>query len=449
MQRKTVTAAVLTTAFLARLAVFYLAVNGFFFVGEGEVQMNLAENLLSGRGFMLSEAMFHDDDPRRDAALEFFRETGGFYGALIPEEPTTFLVPGYAFFMAAIFMVTSPGNILAVVAFQLILGVLTVYLGMRLASRFLKGRWFVAASLLMALDPFEIYYQAIPVTQALFSLLFIAGLLVSIRFLEKPGAVRGITAGLLWGITFMVRPAALPMVVWLFLVFLYSRKFALRSLLPAGLLLLFFFLPVAPWMVRNKNTMGRYQLLPLQGGVQMWEFNGSLFTDQFHSELEGARLLYGPVRETWINNLQKPELAEFPDFTGETELERDSILYSRQMEFLRANPGVFLHLAACRFTEFFKPFPLNDYSFAHTILGFLSFFWVGIFFFSGIILLLYRGTPGVFLAGVTAGYILMHVLTASGTPHRVAIDIPLFITALMGLRFAGKRAGIRKGRENS
>ncbi|MCP4647285.1 MAG: hypothetical protein GY852_06030, partial [bacterium] len=95
MQRKRLELYILLLALLARLAVFYLAANDFFLVGEGQVQANLAENIVLGRGFMLSESMFHDADPRRDARLEFFRETGGFYGALLPEQPTTFLVPGY------------------------------------------------------------------------------------------------------------------------------------------------------------------------------------------------------------------------------------------------------------------------------------------------------------------------------------------------------------------
>ncbi|MFA6619435.1 MAG: hypothetical protein WCT23_10260, partial [Candidatus Neomarinimicrobiota bacterium] len=115
---------VLLTALLARFAAFCLAANGFFLVGEGAVQADIAENLLSGRGLMLSESMLHASDPVRDSALEFFRETGGFYGALIPERPTSFLLPGYAFFEAFVFIITSPGNLLAVVAVQLALGVL-------------------------------------------------------------------------------------------------------------------------------------------------------------------------------------------------------------------------------------------------------------------------------------------------------------------------------------
>ncbi len=444
MQRNKLVLNVLGLALLARLAVFYLAANGFFLVGEGQVQANIAENILSGRGFMLSESMFHDPDPRRDAHLEFFRETGGFYGVLIPGQPTTFLVPGCALFQAFVFMVTSPGNLLAVIGVQLALGLLTVFLGMRLASRFLSGRWYAAAGIFMALDPFELYYQAIPATQALFSLLFVAGLLFSLRFLEKPCLSGGVQAGLLWGVTFMVRPAALPMVLWLALIALAAWKFSKKMIPSVLLMILVFGAVLTPWVLRNKSTMDRYQLLPLQGGVQMWEFNGRVFSDRFLNEMEGARLLYGPVRDTWISRLNSPELAEFPVFTTESEFERDSILYSRQSKFLKSNPVVFLHLSACRFAEFFKPFPLNQYSPVHTLLGLLSFAWVGVFFLSGVLLMLRRGWSGVFMAGVIAGYILMHLLTASGTPHRVALDIPLVTASLIAVKYCLER--FRAGR---
>ncbi len=436
VQRKRVNRLILVLALLARTAVFLLALQGFFLVGEGQVQADLAGNILSGRGFMLSESMFHDHDPRRDASLQFFRDTGGFYGALIPEKPTTFLVPGYALFEALVFMVTSPGNLMAVIAVQLLLGVFTVFLGMRLASRFLQGRWYIAAGVLMALDPFELYYQAIPATQALFSLLFVSGLLMSVRLIESPGKVRALLTGLVWAAAFLVRPAALPMTLWLAVVVVFAGKFNFRSVVSAGLLVLVFFAALAPWMIRNHSTMGRYQLLPLQGGVQLWEFNGRIFTDVFQDEQEGAKLLYGPVRESWAGRLNLPDLAEFPDFTDESEFQRDSILNERQIRFLSANPGLFLHLSSCRFVEFIKPFPLNHFSWAHVSLGFVFFFWVGLFFAAGTLLLLYRKGYGIFLAGVIAGYILMHLLTASGTPHRVGLDIPLFIVSLIGLRHA-------------
>ncbi|PIE53129.1 hypothetical protein CSA37_03240 [Candidatus Fermentibacteria bacterium] len=443
VQRKKLNRLILPVAFAVRVFIFFLAAGGFFLVGEGMVQANIAGNILSGRGCMLSESMMHDTDPRRDASLEFFREAGGFYGTLIPERPTSFFVPGYILFEAFIFSLFSPGNLTAVIGVQLLLGILTVFMGLRLASRFLTGWWYTACGFLMAVDPFELYYQAIPVTQALFSFLFIAGLLMSVRLIEKPGWSRAILAGIVWSASFMVRPASLPMILWLAVVLiLFTGRPEVRKILYSSLMVIVFFGLLTPWMLRNRNVMGRYQLLPLQGGVQMWEYNGRIFTDAFLNDQQGAKVLYGPVRETWLNRLAKPELAEFPQFTCETEFQRDSILYERQSEFLMANPLLYLHLSCCRFAEFFKPFPLNSFSLLHTIPGFMSFFWVGIFFLAGIFLFLYRKGQGIFLSGVMAGYILMHLITASGTPHRVALDIPLFIAAMTGLRHFCLRAGL-------
>lgn len=439
VQRKKLELYIILLALVARLAVFYLAANDFFLTGEGMVQADLAENILAGRGFMLSESMFHDADPRRDASLEFFRETGGFYGALLPDQPTSFLVPGYALFEALVFLIFSPGNLLAVVGVQLALGVLTVFLGMRLASRFLSGGWYTAAAVFMALDPFELYYQAIPATQALFSLLFIAGLLLSLRFIQKPGITRAVSTGLLWGVTFLVRPAALPMIALLLVITVLKWKLSGKTVSALLVLIVAFGVVLTPWVLRNKRTMDRYQLLPLQGGVQMWEFNGRIFTDAFLDELPGATILYGPVRRTWLSRLNNAELAEFPDFTTESEFERDSILYARQSEFIKSNPLVFLHLSACRFVEFFKPFPLNQFSPVHTALGLIFFFWVGVFCFAGVLLMIRHGWSSIFMAGVISGYILMHLLTASGTPHRVALDIPLAIAALIALKYSFHR----------
>ena len=444
VQRKKLEFYIILIAIIARVFIFGLAANDFFLIGEGQVQANLAENIVTGRGFLLSESMFHDADPRRNASLEFFRETGGFYGVLIPEQPTTFFTPGFTLFEAFIFWVASSTSLLNIIFVQLFLGIFTVFLGMKLAARFLSGWWYIAAGLFMAVNPFELYYEAIPATQALFSFLFIASLLLSFRFLEKPNTTRALQTGLIWGLAFMVRPAALPMVIWLALVVIISLKFNFRKILPIFLLLLSFVLVLVPWAIRNKRTMGRYQVLPLQGGVQMWEFNGRIFTDFFTDEAAGAQMLYGGVRETWISILNKPQLAEFPIFTDETELQRDSILYDRQIEFLKANPVLFFHLATCRFAEFIKPFPLNHYSLAHTLVGLVSFFWVGLFFVTGTILMIRMGGKGIFMSGVIAGYILMHFLTASGTPHRVALDFPMAIAALLAVRYVVNRFKIKE-----
>ena len=116
------------------------------------------------------------------------------------------------------------------------------------------------------------------------------------------------------------------------------------------------------------------------------------------------------------------------------------MLTSRQLAFLRSNPGVFAELAAIRFMEFFKPFPLNDFSILHSVSGFLFFFWITVFMVpGGLVVLRRKDAPGLFLVLGTGGYVLMHLLVASGTPHRVAVDFPLLILSLSALRLLRQR----------
>jgi len=460
---------ILLPALAVRLAAFVAAANGAFLIGEGRMQAELASNLLDGRGFMISRSMFYPEvhegaRPGSEETFAFFRRVDGFYGAMRPERPTMFLVPGHPLFVAGIFAVFGDTNYLAVRGTQLALGLGTVLLGWLLASRFLKGRWLGAAGLFFALDPFEIYYEAIPATQALFSFTLLLALVLSFELLERTGrpgrlpAVLALCCGASWAGSFYVRPAALPLMVWFLLVLPLSalrpgaaggsppspgsgrgrrcRRGALVSLLAGGT----FMLLMLPWGLRNMGICGSFRILPAQGGVNLWEYNGMIFTDRFDADAEGARLLYGGLREAEMGRLRSPELAEFPEFRDEPEWVRDDILTRRTLAFMLRNPLLTVRLITIRFVEFFKPFPLNDYSPLFTLAGLLSFAWVLLFLWGGAWIAAVRGGPAGFLLATTAaGYSLMHLLTASGTPHRVAMDFPWAILALVGLRHCVER----------
>ena len=470
MVEKALTRKILLIALVARILVFGVASQDIFMIGEGRTQSNLAENLLRGKGFMISRSMMHPAEeenapPMFRRSFEFYRRVDGYYGALRPEQPTIFLVPGYAFFMAGIFAVFGTGNFLAVRGVQLLLGLLTVLIGLKIAGRFLSGRYLFFAGLFFALDPFELYYEAMPATQALFSLLFLLGILLSIRLLESSQKCGGFLfeaalAGIVWAAAFYVRPASLPVMVWLILILPFTpllkrildrlrgtsetvkgkRWFSRNGLLAAVTVLLVFSLLMLPWGIRNKRISGTFRIMPAQGGVNLWEYNGRIFTDHFLNETRGALLLYSDLRDQYIDRLNSPELAEFPEFRDEPEWVRDRILYERNIRFMLDNPVLTLRLISLRFVEFFKPFPLNSFSPIYMVTGLLALFWVLFFLWGGAVRCsLENGAEGFFLATLIAGYSLMHLLTASGTPHRVAIDFPMAIAAMCGVRYCMKR----------
>lgn len=475
MVEKALTRKILLFALVARIIVFGAASQGIFLIGEGRTQANLAENLLSGKGFMISRSMMYPTEeenapPMFRRSIEFYRRVDGYYGALRPEQPTMFLVPGYAFFMAGIFAVFGQGHYLAVRGIQLLLGLLTVLIGLKIAGRFLSGRYLYYAGLFFALDPFELYYEALPATQAIFSLLFLLGIFVSLKILERSlngGRFFMISAlnGVVWAAAFYVRPASLPVMVWLLMILPFTpllkrfidrlrgtsekrrgkQWFSRNGLLAAITVLVVFSLLMLPWGIRNRSISGTFRIMPAQGGVNLWEYNGRIFTDHFLNEARGALLLYSDLRDQYIDRLNSPELAEFPEFRDEPEWVRDSILYERNIRFMLDNPVLTLRLISLRFVEFFKPFPLNSFSPFYTIAGLLVLFWVLFFLWGGAVRCsLENGAEGFFLATLVAGYSLMHLLTASGTPHRVAIDFPMAIAAMCGVRYSVRRYLARK-----
>lgn len=473
------TGKILLLAFIVRLIVFGAASQGIFLIGEGRVEADLATNLLAGKGYMLSQEMlYHEFEEDLNPALihsaRFCQRVDGFYGVLRPGKPTIFLVPGYVFFMAGIFAVSGLGNFMAVRGVQLLLGLLTVLIGLKIAKRFLSGKFYVAAGIFMALDPFELYYEAIPATQALFSLFLLLSILLSLKLLEnaanlKKALFSAALTGTVWAGAFYIRPAALPLMIWLiillpfapFLKRLLQRGkseemlrnhrhgvFSVRGLLTGSTVLLVFMILMLPWGLRNMEVCGDFRIMPTQGGVNIWEFNGRIFSEEFVHELAGANLLYGELRREYMGNINSPELAEFPEFRNEDEWIRDEILFRRSITFMLRNPVLTLRLISLRFIEFFKPFPLNAFSPLFTVIGLLSFFWVLFFLWGGGVRCLFRnGAEGFYLSTCVAGYALMHLLTASGTPHRVAADFPMAILALCGVAYSVRRYRASRERE--
>lgn len=467
MAEAKLTRRILLIALVARILVFGAASRGVFLIGEGRTQSNLAENLLSGNGFMLSGSMLHPEreaeaNPMFQKTFEFYRRVDAYYGGLRPDRPTMFLVPGYAVFMASIYAVFGNGNYLAVRGIQLFLGLFTVFIGFRIARRFLSGKFLALAGIFMALDPFELYYEAVPATQALFSLLFLISLLLSLKLLEEshsPGKMilMSTATGVAWACSFYVRPVSLPLMIWMILLLPFAPKirqilsgrwkrkislrrtevFSMKGFYHSLVVLAVFMLLMLPWGLRNRAICGTFRIMPTQSGVNLWEYNGRIFTEHFVNEVEGAKLLYGDIRRDYLNNLNSPELAEFPEFRDESEWERDRILVERNTTFMLRNPVLTLRLISMRFIEFFKPFPLNSFSVLYTLAGLLFFFWILFFLWGGAVrCCLRKGTGGLYLATGVAGYALMHLLTASGTPHRVAIDYPMIILAVAGVKYS-------------
>lgn len=441
----------LALALAARAGAFLLAAGGGLLTGEGRVYSNLAENLLEGRGYVLSAGMLSPQELASGTAgvmqartFEFYRRVDGFYGVLRPERPTLFIPPGYPVLMAAGYALFGAGNLLAVRGVQLLAGMATVMLGFALARRHLRDpeSWLVC--LFIALDPFEIYFEAIPATQAVFGLLSTAALVLATRALDGGRVLHAALASAVWGLAYLVRPAAMPMMgVFLLCIMLVRRRPFSARFAAAGAGVLSFMLVLAPWILYAHSVSGQWRITPTQGGVNLWESNGRIFSSHFESENQGAMSLYGPLRDDLAGSLRKPWLTEFPEFRDEPEWVRDSILYDRTAEFLAANPALLPRLSLLRFAEFFKPFPFNDFPLHYMLAGLATFGLVLVFAGAGLVRFLRSRDPSAAMIALSvAVYSLAHLAAISGTPHRVGIDCPLAVLAGSGLSLLASRTGL-------
>ena len=272
----------LALALAARAGAFLLAARGGILIGEGRVYSNLAENLLEGRGYVLSADMLSPPEPARGAAsviqertFEFYRRVDGFYGVLRPERPTLFIPPGYPVLMAAGYAILGAGNLLAIRGLQLLAGLVTVILGFALARRHLRNpeAWLVC--LFIALDPFEIYFEAVPATQAAFGLFTTAALVLSTRALDGGRALQAALASSVWGLAYLIRPAAMPMMcVFLLCILLVRGRPVSARLAAIGTGILSFVIVLSPWILHAHSVSGQWRITPTQGGVNLWESNG-------------------------------------------------------------------------------------------------------------------------------------------------------------------------------
>lgn len=166
---------------------------------------------------------------------------------------------GYPLLLAAVFRVSGP-DLMAIAAVQHALGIVTVGLTYALGRTcFNRGVGFGAAILVGISGP-QLVYEQTPLTESLSTLLLLALALVLIRATRATTVGPALLAGLLLGLTALVKPAAqslAPFALALVALGPVSRR---RRLAAAGALAGAFALVVTPWMLRNLAVHGRFSV---------------------------------------------------------------------------------------------------------------------------------------------------------------------------------------------
>jgi len=216
-------------------------------------------------------------------------------------------------------------------------GVLVARRWARLAAGPRAGR---AAGLLVACDPFAVFFANLLLTESLFALLLLAFGLFAWRLAAEPRPGWPVPVGYAAAAAalLLTRPSAalLPVGVWGFVLLMARDR--RRALAGAGLAAAAIGLALLPWGLRNRVVLGSFAWLSANGGVTLYDAQG-------------------PQADGSSNQGFLRQFEADPAFRKLDEVGRDEFLRRRAIEAMRADPGRVAQLALVKLARTWSPTP--------------------------------------------------------------------------------------------
>ena len=192
--------------------------------------------------------------------------TKGFYAlsgspAVSDAHPNAYTVPGYPFFLAAVYRFTGigDGRLFWVRLLQVLLSTLTVYLLYLLGRRATGSAWVgLLAAVALACYPPAYYANGYLLTEVLYTFVIVLSLHVLLFAAEKERWWWFALAGAVFAAASLVRPTAAPWIV-IFVGYLFLKRYGWRRVaVSATALALGFIVVMSPWWVRNYTIYHRF-----------------------------------------------------------------------------------------------------------------------------------------------------------------------------------------------
>ncbi len=156
----------------------------------------------------------------------------------------------------------------------------------------------IIAGLLVAVDPFLVYFCRLLLTESLLICAFCAFLAASWQTSQREqrsGLLRWLTSGTLLGLCVYLRPSSTGFFICWFLFVLFRRRFDKASLIGVCGSCLILFLLLSPWAARNRAATGKCIWLTTRLGISLY--------DGVHPQATGASSL-GTIKDTAQGEIQ-------------------------------------------------------------------------------------------------------------------------------------------------
>jgi len=233
--------------------------------------------------------------------------------------------PVYSLFLALIYSFTT--NLLIVKLIQVVIGCCSIYLVFILANQLLKNPQIsLMASFLFAIDPLQIAFCALVLTETLFCFLFLYSLSLLFTTRETNSQKSAIYLGITCAIASLLRSVMLPFVAFIGLIWVWQKRQQWKLVMLCWVTL---FLTMSPWILRNAFIFKDFIPTTTKTGVNLYEALGP--------EATGGPMMLKMKLPTKYRELN--------------EIQRDKFLRSETWKWIKENPTRPISLA---FVKFFR-----------------------------------------------------------------------------------------------
>lgn len=243
----------------------------------------------------------------------------------------------------------STHGIVAAKVFHWLIGALAAVVTAALATTLFDRRVGALAGLLVAFDPFLIFFSSLLLTETL----FIAGVTLFYWIVapmidrtastsngrHNPGAPSGwgrwIAAGLAGAFCVYARESTLGLIALVSCILLIWRRFDRRAMLGTAISWTIVLVALIPWAIRNHAVIGEWCWLTTRGGISLYDGVGPQAT--------GASDL--------------GQIKQMPAVEGLSETQWNRYFMSQSLEAIKADPARVVRLAGIKLSRMWNPFP--------------------------------------------------------------------------------------------
>jgi 4-amino-4-deoxy-L-arabinose transferase-like glycosyltransferase len=198
------------------------------------------------------------------------------------------------------------------------------------------------AAAIVWLYPSFVFFNFLMLTETLFTLLFVAFILLAVMLVQAPRAwvaalcgvslaLAALTRSVLWPVPLLL----CPLFVW-FIPGSISRRVGLSALVMAGYVVV-----LAPWAIRNTRLQETMTIVDTMGGINLRMGNYEYTPDD---RMWDAVSLGG--EKSWVRGFTVDE-GQAP-----TEGRKDKWAQRKAIEYMLANPGITFHRSLIKFADF-------------------------------------------------------------------------------------------------